>query len=198
MLQHPAERQRTLATVPLLQLCLAGVSVSRGRTFPLGRCAQLDAVLDAALRGEKPCFVLWTGSEAQDFAEAVADVRRGGEHGAYSLVLLDGTWTSCAEMGRLLLARLPTHSPFVRLVRFPAGLGNDASLLLFTEPAPGCMCTAEAVARALCILEPEGEAIRDTVLRPLRRLVELQRQRDVVGKGVKGAPNDSPSSLCCP
>ena len=92
-------------------------------------------------------------------------------------------------MSKLLSARLQ-NAPGVKLVCFPAGLGNDASLLLFTEPAPGCMCTAEAAARALCILEPEGEGVRDTILRPLRRLVELQRQRDVVGKGVKGATLD--------
>ena len=40
--QHPHEEKQRLATVPLLELCLAGCSVAKGRKFKLGQFPELD------------------------------------------------------------------------------------------------------------------------------------------------------------
>jgi len=180
VLQHPAEQKRTLATVPLLQLCLAKLTVSRGRLFPHGKCASLDA----ALFGDAALFLLWPSKDALPLEEAVAGLTPGE---AYTLVALDGTWRQAREMARPLLSRL------VRATRVKLAVDNDASLLLRTEPQAGCVTTAEALARALCILEERSSgriaaaALQAALLAPLRLLVSLQLSRDAVGKGVKDA-----------
>ena len=78
----------------------------------------------------------------------------------------------------------------------PAG----ASAPLRTEPAPGCTSTFEAVARALGALEGDA-ALRDALLAPLERLVDIQarydpavRQRLCGGSGA--GSNSSPSGSC--
>jgi DTW domain-containing protein YfiP len=205
IVQHPHECKRPLATVPLLQRCLARVHVLRRRTYTpgVGGVPVLDAVLHAASHGQPavPVYVLWPGPDAVDVRHAAAAAGLGdlsGDTGndgacntrsAYILVALDGTWHQAREMAA---ACIPALCPPGKCVHLGAHI-NDADLLLRTEPAPGCVVTAEAVARALGVLEAaatgneaEGEAVREALLAPVRRLVALQRVHDVTGKGVKG------------
>jgi len=201
VLQHPHEARRTLASVPLLAASLRKLRVVRSRGFKPGRDALLDAVLAAARRETDPLplFLLWP-AEAVDVAEAAkrlatstASVALSASDDtlfrcAYVLLVLDGTWTQCTEMARPLLAELCPPAVVVHLSAWT----NAPDCLLRSEPAPGCVVTAEAVARALEALEARAtgdadaaEALREQLLKPLRMLVCLQRRHDALGKGVK-------------
>ena len=202
VLQHPHEARRTLASVPLLAASLRKLRVVRSRGFKPGHNTFLDAILAAARRETDPLplFLLWP-AEAVDVAEAAkrlspspaASVALSARDDtlmrcAYVLLVLDGTWTQCTEMARPLLVQLCPPAVVVHLSSWT----NDPDCLLRSEPAPGCVVTAEAVARALEALEARAtgdvdaaEALREQLLKPLRMLVALQRRRDVLGKGVK-------------
>jgi DTW domain-containing protein YfiP len=180
VLQHPLEKRRTLATVPLLEACLS-IHVVRGRKYRAGRSAVLDDAIAAASRGERPLFVLWPG-------ESSLDAHSASPSESWTLVAIDGTWPQAAEMARSFLPVLCGPGRLIRL----ASAVNDQNLMLRSEPAAGHVLTAEAVAHAAAALEAaatgDGEAaavLKSAVLAPLRLLVALQRRHDAVGKGVK-------------
>lgn len=50
----------------------------------------------------------------------------------------------------------------------------DSDLLLRKEPFGGCVSTMEAVARALRVMEPNGEEIERSLIRVLKEMVRLQ------------------------
>ena len=194
----------------------------RCREYRKGRQPALDAVLAAARRPDNPLplFVLWPGATARDAAavgtelaaaHAAARAVRAAEDPAappvdekdiaarvarcaYALVLPDGTWQQAGEMIRPLTAALCPPGTLVRLPHNPdenAPAANAA--MLRVEPAPGCMVTAEAVARALGALEgggAEGNALRDALIAPAKLLLQHQLRRDPAGKGVRPTRRD--------
>jgi DTW domain-containing protein YfiP len=111
---------------------------------------------------------------------------------AYALVVPDGTWPYACEMVRALTPLLCPPATFVRLpaVADPSGAAIPssaeviASTQLRSEPAPGCMATAAAVAAALGALEGCG-AVREALLAPVQLMAEHQRRRDAPPKGVR-------------
>jgi len=184
VLQHPAEQKRTLATVPLLALCVQNVHVVRGRRYRQGRSAVLDAAIAAASRSHTPVplLVLWPGPGAIDVSAVTLPLCSLN----YTLVVFDGTWPQCAEMSKLFV---PALSPPAQLVRL--NIGNDADCRLRTAPAAGLVLTAEAVARACASLELAAGSsaagdVCDAILAPLRLLVSLQNLHGPP-KGVRGA-----------
>ena len=92
---------------------------------------------------------------------------------AYVLVAIDGTWQEAKEMAKALPGEMSEVALPVSFELGPAG----ASAPLRTEPAPGCTSTFEAVARALGALEGDV-ALRDALLAPLERLVDIQARYD--------------------
>lgn len=103
-------------------------------------------------------------------AATAAGVPPGGTHAAarYVLIVIDGTWRHAKQ----LFTSVAPHvlRPGGPATRVGLPIGNDANpavaaggrnvctetgtITLFKEPMPGCMTTAEAVARALAVLEP--------------------------------------------
>ena len=158
-----------------------------------------EALLRAAVRGAQagrwPLLLLHpAGQEAAAALEewrrerdlggggAGAGVEEGGESDrvwgpggapAYVLVAIDGTWQEAKEMVKALPEEILAVA---RRVSFEIGPGG-ASAPLRTEPAPGCTSTLEAVARALGALEGDA-ALRDALLAPLERLVDIQARYD--------------------
>lgn len=95
----------------------------------------------------------------------------------YVLIAFDGTWKHAKEM---VQASLPFLSKFaVRVcldydVGIEGGTIFDSELILRKEPFSGCMSTMEAIARALCVLEPHGVEIEGRLVEVLRAMVRFQ------------------------
>lgn len=200
VLQHPAEQKRALATVPLLELCLSSSSLAVVRCRR-ARGPLFEALLSAARRPDSPLplFVLWPGAGAANLA-ALALQRPPpcdrNPHGlsltdrlataSYALLVLDGTWQQAQEMAALVIE---TCVPPGRLARLPFEAVEDAAVLLRSEPLQGCTVTAEAVARAVELLEGGewGTLLRTALTAPSRLLAAQQRTHDAVGKGVRSS-----------
>ena len=201
MLQHPREAARALATVPLLRLALAGkaLEVAVGRKV-LHRRPELRARLAGLSRAGCPVLLLFPSAASVPLDRWLA-ARRDGEGDppegegvpAYALVVLDGTWQEAKEMHAALLPEEEGEEDGLLLhpVRLPAA-GMRPPVRLRTEPAPGLVTTAQAVAEAVHVLEGdswsargEGPAaggddggLRAALLRPLERLARLQSAND--------------------
>ncbi|KAH7853933.1 hypothetical protein Vadar_008256 [Vaccinium darrowii] len=95
----------------------------------------------------------------------------------YVLIAFDGTWKHAKEM---VQASLPFLSKFAIRVclEFDIGIEGgsifDSELILRKEPFSGCMSTMEAIARALCVLEPRGVEIEGRLVEVLRAMVRFQ------------------------
>lgn len=201
VLQHPAEQKRALATVPLLELCLSSSSLAVVRCRR-ARGPLFEALLSAARRPDSPLplFVLWPGAGAANLA-ALALKRPppacdGNPHvlsftdrlatASYALLVLDGTWQQAQEMAALVIE---TCVPPGVLARLPFEAVEDAAVLIRSEPSQGCTVTAEAVARAVELLEggESGAMLRAALTAPIRLLAAQQRTHDAVGKGVRSS-----------
>lgn len=94
-----------------------------------------------------------------------------------TLVVVDGTWEHAQEMVK---ASLPFLSHFVTQVCLPFDIHSDghgvgeSDLIIRKEPFGGCVSTMEAVARALAILEPDGDLLETKLMEVLRKMVSLQ------------------------
>lgn len=86
----------------------------------------------------------------------------------YTLIVPDGSWRQAARCAR----RLPALRGLPR-VKLPPGPPSEYRLR--AQPTPEALCTFEAIARALGILE--GEAVRERLLAFLRLKVEGTRRR---------------------
>jgi hypothetical protein len=134
------------------------------------------------------------GADADaDAADATAALTARLARCAYALIVPDGTWPHASEMVRALTPLVCPPATFVRLPAAAAEANGEAaptsaeviaSTQLRSEPAPGCMATAAAVAAALGALEGSS-AVRDALLAPVQLMSEHQRRRDAPPKGVR-------------
>ena len=158
ILQHPVEAKKTVATVPLVELCLANCTVVRGIRFE-PELREIQAALD---EGYRP-LLLYPGPDAQPLEEWGArtdsSVHENDPEGVMQpqkvlLILADGTWRQAHHMLR--------HSPRLvaacQCVSFSDATKSDFDPLR-REPAKHCISTLEACARALRQLEPTEEAV---------------------------------------
>lgn len=101
----------------------------------------------------------------------------GSQAQIITLVVVDGTWEHAQEMVK---ASLPFLSHFVTQVCLPFDIHSDghgvgeSDLIIRKEPFGGCVSTMEAVARALAILEPNGDVLETKLMEVLRQMVSLQ------------------------
>ncbi|KAE9466056.1 hypothetical protein C3L33_02038, partial [Rhododendron williamsianum] len=115
-------------------------------------------------------------SPAIDISKCQSSLR-GSYISKYVLIAFDGTWKHAKEM---VQASLPFLSKFaVRVcldydVGIEGGTIFDSELILRKEPFSGCMSTMEAIARALCVLEPHGVEIEGRLVEVLRAMVRFQ------------------------
>ena len=74
------------------------------------------------------------------------------------------------------------------MLRLPRGEGGlpspEPQARLLTEPAEGCMMTAEAVAHAMACMEAQPPLLQ-ALLAPLHAMLALQARHGMPAKGVK-------------
>lgn len=93
------------------------------------------------------------------------------------MIVFDGTWKQAKEM---VSASEPFLSKFAIRVclecddRVEGRSIYDSGLILRKEPVGGCVSTMEAVARALCVFEPNGIEIEMRLIEVLRTMVRFQ------------------------
>ncbi|KAK9904675.1 hypothetical protein WJX75_000413 [Coccomyxa subellipsoidea] len=154
-----------MATVPLLDLCLKDCTLLRGRKFSVEKDQGLSGALHTAMQMGIPIYVLFPGPEASDLADM------------YLLIAIDGTWRQGKEMYRMLMPLLKDFAPIVVHLPLDSIPHANWDCALKREPALGCTTTAEAVARAVGILEGSND-VRDALMAPLRHMTALQAQFD--------------------
>lgn len=176
VLHHPHElRRNRLATLPLLSRSLLRLVPVPGRRLRPGSSPLLDS-------RPSPTLFLFPGPRAIDLARwAAATPPR--DRASPVLVVFDGTWAQAREMAAASLPFLEGFATWVTLGGgFDEGTGEegasawDSELVLKKEPHKGCVSTAEAVARALRVLEPEGQGakVEAALLKALRAMAGFQ------------------------
>nr|XP_006009646.1 PREDICTED: DTW domain-containing protein 2 [Latimeria chalumnae] len=101
IVQHPAEENRVLRTVPLLAACLPEdkCKVLIGRRFSEDRYPELAAVCRSP-----QTLILYPGAEAANLEELTLD----HSDSPYNVVIIDGTWSQAKDMFyRNSIFRLP-------------------------------------------------------------------------------------------
>ncbi len=130
VVQHPKERHHPFNTARLAAAILPGLRLQIAWD---GRIAPLPLPSGAALLYPAP------------------GARELGVVRPSHLVLLDGTWSQARSLHR--------HHPWLReLPTVVLPETAPSSYRIRKEPAPHCLSTLEALARALAILEPGSEA----------------------------------------
>lgn len=182
ILHHPHEQRHKLATVPLLSKCLRNCQTLIGRRLRLGDSPLLDSLYNAAVENPSQPFralYLFPGTDSSaaiDISKCQSSLRDSSISN-YVLIAFDGTWKHAKEM---VQASLPFLSKFAIRVclEFDIGIEGgtifDSELILRQEPFSGCMSTMEAIARALCVLEPRGVEIEGRLVEVLRAMVRFQ------------------------
>lgn len=151
IVMHATELKLTTNTASLAQACLPN-SHLRVRGLP-GGAPCLDDLAPGAAPGSR--IMLFPHGDAQLLTpELAASLPK-----PLTLVVTDGTWRQAAKTTRRepVLATMPC-------VKLPPGPLSEYRLR--NEPAPHMVCTFEAIARALGIIEgPEVQATLEEVFR---------------------------------
>ncbi|XP_074628834.1 tRNA-uridine aminocarboxypropyltransferase 2-like isoform X2 [Acropora palmata] len=165
VLQHPREESRLLTTVPLLQACLSPdkLFVKRGRRFYKNDNPDLHKIIT------KPTtLLLYPGPTAEN----IKSLKQlpPGEH--YDVIVLDGTWRQVKDIFN--------NNPFLCQAR-QVQLEHDSisEYIIRTQPNSKSLCTMEAIALSLSVLENDDE-IAEVLIRPLRALCKIQLDHGAV------------------
>ncbi|CAD6269009.1 unnamed protein product [Miscanthus lutarioriparius] len=174
ILHHPhALRRNPLSTLPLLARSLSNLRLVPGRRL------LPSSIPPAPTPG--PVLLFYPSPAASDLASWCRSTPRPAR-AAPTLLLLDGTWRQAREMHA---ASLPVLSSLgVVPVALPVDSCADgdsmfeSDLVVSKEPRKGCVSTMEAVARALRLLEPDGNGamVEETMLGVLRAMVAFQTE----------------------
>ncbi|XP_058205596.1 tRNA-uridine aminocarboxypropyltransferase A-like [Rhododendron vialii] len=181
ILHHPHEQRHKLATVPVLTKCLRCCQALVGRRLNLGDSPLLDSLYNAAVENPsrpfhgRDLFPSTDSSPAIDISKCQSSLR-GSYISKYVLIAFDGTWKHSKEMVQASLPFLSKFAIRVSLdyVGIEGGTIFDSELILRKEPFSGCMSTMEAIARALCVLDPHGVEIEGRLVEVLRAMVRFQ------------------------
>ena len=156
---HPKEEKRSLGTAPLLQLCLKRTIKFIGKEFP---DPEDNPSLHEQLRqGGRKCFLMYPGPDASQIASL-------HEASPMSLILIDARW----EQARIMLNR----SDWLKTLPRITVPHQQSGYVWRRQPAPGCISTLEAAAEALQVLEAHGDQVKQTLLAPFEKMVNLQCQ----------------------
>lgn len=154
LLQHPRERHVPINTARIAHLALTNSDLRLGVDF-----AADSAVATAIADPARPAIVLFPGQGAKDLALEPPT-------GPVTLVLLDGTWRQASQ----LMKRNPA---LARLPRYGLSPEFESRYRIRKEPQADFICTIEALALALGILERDPDKMRE-LLRPFDAMVETQ------------------------
>ncbi|XP_074058163.1 tRNA-uridine aminocarboxypropyltransferase 2 [Macrotis lagotis] len=161
IIQHPAEENKVLRTVPLLAACLPQdkVKVKIGRRFSEERDPELSAICR-----NPGTLVLYPGAEAINLEELISN----SPNHLSTIIIIDGTWSQAKDIFyKNSLFRLP------RQVQLKTSVSSQ--YVIRTQPTNKCLSTLECAAVALAILE-KNDHIQKTLLRPLQALCSFQLQ----------------------
>ncbi|XP_007947355.1 tRNA-uridine aminocarboxypropyltransferase 2 [Orycteropus afer afer] len=161
IIQHPAEENKVLRTVPLLAACLPQekCKVKIGRRFSEERDPELSAVCQKA-----GTLILYPGAEAANLEEFILD----SPVYPSTIIIIDGTWSQAKDIFyKNSLFRLP------RQVQLKTSISSQYVIRM--QPTNSCLSTLECAAVALSILE-KNNYIQETLLRPLQALCTFQLQ----------------------
>ncbi|XP_046521479.1 tRNA-uridine aminocarboxypropyltransferase 2 [Equus quagga] len=161
IIQHPAEENKVLRTVPLLAACLPQdkCKVKIGRRFSEERDPELSTVCR-----KSGTLILYPGAEAANLEEFILD----SPIYPTTIIIIDGTWSQAKDIFyKNSLFRLPTQ------VQLKTSISSQ--YVIRTQPTNRCLSTLECAAVALSILE-KNIYIQETLLRPLQALCSFQLQ----------------------
>lgn len=172
--QHPHELRHKLATAPLLTKCLLRSQTLIGRRLAPGSSPLLDSRPPALLlfppcTDSSPSLDLrhWASSRQIPVVDLV-------------LIVFDATWKYAKEMVRASLPFLSDFATRVSLGEFDSGVDGpsafESELVLRKEPFLGGVSTIEAVARALRVLERDGDQIEERLISVLRAMARFQAE----------------------
>ncbi|XP_073244458.1 tRNA-uridine aminocarboxypropyltransferase 2-like [Porites lutea] len=166
VLQHPREESRLLTTVPLLEVCLPPekLVIRRGRRFN----SKSDWPELHKIMTKPTTLLLYPGPEAENIKKM--DKLAPGEH--YDIIVLDGTWRQAKDIFH--------NNPFLRQAR-QVQLEHDhiSEYVIRTQPNSKSLCTIEAIALSLSVLENNDE-VAEALIRPLRALCKIQLDHGAV------------------
>lgn len=165
IVQHAREQSKPTATAKLLVAMIEGCEILRfgvlNQPFEVERLA---AYLPGA-------FVLFPNDDSIELSVRSAPAPVEGRR---TLVLLDGTWTQASRMSRRV--PLVPQLPFYHL---PSG--EPSIWGMRQAPSPESVCTFEAAARALAILEgaPAVAPLDQAFVRITDRLHDMKEGRSM-------------------
>ena len=153
--QHPGEVKRPLGTVQILSKCLdpASLTIVRGRQFP--RKYYTD------LYDDPNTYVLFPNVNAVLLDDAVQE----NQH--YNIIALDGTWNEASGIYH-------RHPELQQLKTCYVKIDQKSEFVIRTQPTKETTSTLETIAYALRCTEKDRPALFDEIVRPLKRMVELQ------------------------
>ncbi|XP_004477758.2 tRNA-uridine aminocarboxypropyltransferase 2 [Dasypus novemcinctus] len=161
IIQHPAEENKVLRTVPLLAACLPQdkCKVKTGRRFSEERDPELSTICR-----KSGTLVLYPGAEAANLEEFILD----SPIYPSTIIIIDGTWSQAKDIFyKNSLFRLPKQ------VQLKTSISSQYVIRM--QPTNRCLSTLECAAVALSILE-KNNYIQKTLLRPLQALCSFQLQ----------------------
>lgn len=176
VLQHKSEAARKLGSGSLLGLSIdaARVQTVVGRTLGQARRSAAWTQYEA-VEGRTP-LLLYPRADATSVSSIRARMAPpSGER--FFLVALDGTWGEAKEMNSREAGDAES-SPLECLALEPSEEGCVPLFAGCRKPVgPSCLCTLEAVALALKLLEPSrlaGEVLFEALRKPMLRMVQHQ------------------------
>lgn len=161
IIQHPAEENKVLRTVPLLAACLPQdkCKVKIGRRFSEERDPELSTVCR-----KSGTLILYPGAEAANLEEFILD----SPVYPSTIIIIDGTWSQAKDI--FYKNSLFRHPKQVQLKT-----SISSQYVIRMQPTNRCLSTLECAAVALSILE-KNNYIQETLLRPLQALCSFQLQ----------------------
>ncbi|XP_004640657.1 DTW domain-containing protein 2 isoform X1 [Octodon degus] len=161
IIQHPAEENKVLRTVPLLEACLPQdkCKVKIGRRFSEERDTELSTVCR-----KSGTLIFYPGAEATNLEEFILD----SPVYPSTIIIIDGTWSQAKDIFyKNSLFRFPKQVQLKTTI--------SSQYVIRMQPTNRCLSTLECAAVALSILE-KNNSILETLLRPLQALCSFQLQ----------------------
>ncbi|XP_054107999.2 tRNA-uridine aminocarboxypropyltransferase 2 isoform X2 [Callithrix jacchus] len=181
IIQHPAEENKVLRTVPLLAACLPQdkCKVKIGRRFSEERDPELSTICQ-----KSGTLILYPGAEAANLEEFILD----SPVYPSTIIIIDGTWSQAKDIFyKNSLFRHPKQQEDFHLQARKRALTRTLTMqvqlktsissqyVIRMQPTNRCLSTLECAAVALSILE-KNNYIQETLLRPLQALCSFQLQ----------------------
>ncbi|EOA29217.1 hypothetical protein CARUB_v10025491mg [Capsella rubella] len=184
ILHHPHESRHKLNTTPLLTKSLRNVTTIPTRRL---RRRHISSAGEPSASSSPPTIYLFPSSPSSpavtisEFKSLNLVNHREISHSSpLRLIVFDATWKHAKEMVKASEEVL-REAGAVRVcldtgidASVSGGTIYDSELVLRKEPFGGCVTTAEAVARCLGAIEPDGEEIERKLISVLKEMVRLQ------------------------